>query len=147
MGGEIGGGGGDDEPPIGPPTKGIFGREQRWVVRYAEKSDLDQYAAQLDFFNIELAVRKKARNEVVYIKNLKAARPTQRVARGPGNDEKRLYMSWRGGNRRQADVALFQKAGVQVNSSDMIVHYFCRRTLATMRILGSLDTVISPVNQ
>lgn len=105
---------------FGKGKGGGFPREMRWFIRYADSASLDEYAKQLDYFGIELgAIMGK---ELVYISQLSGGRPVVRRAPGGGN-EKRLFFTWQGGNRRDADVKLFQKAGVPVGNATILQFY------------------------
>jgi hypothetical protein len=105
---------------FGKGKGGGFPREQRWFIRYADTASLDEYAKQLDYFGIELgAIMGK---ELVYISQMSGSTPQKRRAAGGGN-EKRLYFTWQGGNRRSADVQLFRKAGVDVGDSTILQFY------------------------
>jgi hypothetical protein len=108
----------------GPGSGGGFPREQRWLVRFGDQANLDEYARQLDFFGIELGA--VVGGKIVYLSKLAAARPVTRTATG-GGDEKRLYMTWRGGGRKQADLQLFRKAGVDVGNG-LIFHFYPKDT-------------------
>lgn len=120
--GGFGGDGGGDKVLIGKGNGkgGGFPREERWFIRYADTSSLDDYAKQLDYFSIELgAIVGK---ELIYISKMSLATPERRKATGGGN-EKRLYFTWQGGNRKAADVALFRKAGIDVGEA-MILQFY-----------------------
>lgn len=95
------------------------GREQRWRIKFNE-GDLATYARQLDFLRIELGALFKD-GRLIFIKNTSSAKPISRVVH-TGKNERRLYMTWRGGTRRQADVVLFQKAGVPDADNATIMH-------------------------
>lgn len=103
---------------------GGFPREDRWLVRFGSLSAIDEYAKQLDFFGIELGV--VLNGKLTYISNLSAARPTVRTVSG-GKDESRLYFTWQGGSRKQADVQLFRKAGIDVGSAPLL-HFYPKPT-------------------
>jgi hypothetical protein len=99
---------------------GGFPREMRWHIRYADLSTTAEYARQLDFFKIELGAI--VGTELIYISNLSS--PTPNVRRVPsGADEKRLYMTWKGGDRRKADLELFQKANINVGGGMLFQFY------------------------
>lgn len=107
--------------PLGSGSgTGGFPREMRWHIRYGDIQTSAEYARQLDFFKIELGAI--VGNELVYISNISAAAPT--VRRVPsGQDEKRLYMTWKGGDRRKADLELFQKARIDVGNGMLFQFY------------------------
>lgn len=111
----------------GPGRKG---RELRWYVRFSDRGTLETYARQLDFFKIELAVLVPGKMSYTYIKNLSRPRPTV-TEKTNIKSEKRLYMTWQGGNRRQGDIALFRKAGVNV-SGGTIYHFYPKETEARL---------------
>ena len=104
----------------GPGTGGGFPREQRWLVRFGDQSNLDEYARQLDHFGIEFGAIVQGR--LVYVSKLSSARPTVHYAKS-GADEKRLYMTWQGGSRKQADLQLFRKAGIEVGEG-VVFHFY-----------------------
>jgi len=113
---------GSGRRPLGSgPGSGGLPREQRWYIRYADQSELDEYARQLDHFGIELGALLPV-GELVYISKLSTATPAVRRV-NTGSNEKRLYMTWRGGERRQADAKLFTKAGIHVGRSE-IFHFY-----------------------
>lgn len=108
-----GSGKGDSRPP-GPEGEGddIVPRFERWEIRFSAR-DLKSYAAQLDFFKIELAAIGAGRTEVDYANELSSASPKKQS--GKGEDEKRLYFI----NRREGALLkyerdLMSKAGVAV---------------------------------
>ncbi len=114
---------------IGGGSGGIP-REQRWFIRFADGSSVDEYAQQLDHFGIELGVLLPGK--LVFLSNMSTAPRTREVTTGSG--EERLYMSWQGGDRKDADVRLFQRAGVDA-SQGTIFHFYPPQTeqlLATL---------------
>lgn len=108
--------------PLGAgPGTGGFPRHQRWFVRFPDRGTLDDYAKQLDYFGIELAVLVEG-GGIAYVSNLSSPAPQVRRATS-GKGENRLFFTWQGGNRRAADLQLFQKAGLQV-SGGTIFHFY-----------------------
>ncbi len=106
--------------PLGPRIGvGQFPRDQRWIIRF-DDSSLGEYARQLDYFNIELGALFPDR--LVYISKLSQANPKRRVVT-TGRGEDRLYMRWRGGQRKQADLLLFRKAGDDASGASLIHFY------------------------
>lgn len=95
-------------------------REQRWYVRFSDGT-LDTYAKQLDFFKIELGLLTPD-GKLTYVTNVSQANPTKRTV-SSGAGEKRLYMTWQGGNRKSADLELFKKAGINA-SRGTIFHFY-----------------------
>ncbi|MGH7200365.1 MAG: hypothetical protein ACREJB_07145, partial [Planctomycetaceae bacterium] len=84
-----------------------------------------EYARQLDFFGIELGALLPE-GKLVYLSNLSNSTPSKKII-STGSGEQRLYMTWRGGGRKLADVQLFQKAGVDVRSAT-IFHFYPQKT-------------------
>ncbi|MEZ6032990.1 MAG: hypothetical protein R3C17_07845 [Planctomycetaceae bacterium] len=118
--------------PLGTGGGGRGGtkREQRWIVEFADKEDLKSYAAQLDFFGIELAALFQSEGRLIYMSNMSADKPVTRVIEeGAAGNEQRLFTNWADGSeeRRQADVELFQKAGVDAASA-AILHFYPAET-------------------
>ena len=106
--------------------EGTIGREQRWMIKFDE-GDLGPYAKQLDFFKIELGALFKD-GRLIFIKDMSKASPTRRLVQ-TGKGEDRLYMTWRGRSpRKQADAALFKKAGVLDAENAMLMHFYAPET-------------------
>lgn len=104
-----GSGRGDSRPP-GPEGEGedVIPPWERWEFRYAS-SDIDVYARQLDFFDIELAAIGGSKL-ADYAANVSRNPPTRR--QGESKDEKRIYFTWKAGQLRDYDIQLLQRAGV-----------------------------------
>lgn len=109
---------------------GGFPREQRWFVRFSDRAALDEYARQLDFFGIELGALLPD-NRLAYLSNLTQKPPAVRYVQ-TGADEQRLYMTWQGGERRQADSELFQRANIHLRSDSPIFHFYPPETEAQL---------------
>ena len=118
----------------GGPGRGGAKREQRWVVEFADKGDLKSYAAQLDFFGIELGAIFRDDGRLIYLSNMSADKPPSReIKEGAAGAEQRLFMNWAEGSedRRQADVELFQKAGIDASDAG-ILHFYTSETETSM---------------
>jgi len=106
---------GDSRPP-GPEGEGedIVPRFERWELRFSAKN-IAGYAAQLDYFNIELGVMGGGLQGVDYAKGL-AGSPKKRS--GVSDAEKRLYFMWvdRSSPLYQFDRQLLQKAGLNIGA-------------------------------
>jgi len=123
--GQPGSASGTGRRPLGRGKgSGGFPREDRWYVRFGSLSAVEEYAKQLDFFGIELGV--VLNGKLTYISSLSAARPAVRTVAG-GKDESRLYFTWQGGSRKQADVQLFRKAGIEVGGAPLL-HFYPKAT-------------------
>jgi hypothetical protein len=113
-----GAGQGDSRPP-GPMGEGddIIPRFERWKLKFVAKN-LAAYAAQLDYYEIELAAIGGDIQGVDYAANVAAAPQTRR---GPSEGEERLYFMWTTpGPLMQYDRQLLQKAGVQLTNRQML---------------------------
>ena len=128
----------------GPGSKGGWPRQQRWYVQFAEQGSLDQYAGQLDHFGIELGALKED-HTMVYVSELASPKPVVRQATS-GEGEKRLFFTWQGGKRRQADVELFTKAGVPLGPDTIIFHFYPPET-ENMLAVKERDFRNRPVRQ
>ena len=125
--------GGTGRPPIGfGKGKGGFPREMRWFVKFVERGTLDEYAQQLEFFGIELGALMPD-GKLVLVSKLTAPRPTVRTVTS-GQEEKRLYFTWKGGTRKGVDVQLFQKAGVDATNA-LIMHFYPPQTENQLAVL------------
>lgn len=106
---------------FGPGTAG-FPREQRWFVRFGDRASVEEYAKQLDFFRIELGALLPD-GRLAYATKLNSPMPQVRYVQ-TGSNEKRLYMTWQGGERRGSDTELFRRAGVTVAEDTPIFHFY-----------------------
>jgi acetyl esterase/lipase len=99
------------EPASGLETKHIIGRSKRWRIHWAP-ADLPDYARQLDFFNVELAVAGEGEPNLSYVANFTKPQPDSR--KGTRRAEKRLCMTWngRGGKLVDFDKELLGRAGI-----------------------------------
>jgi hypothetical protein len=113
-------GGGRRPLGFGDGKGGGVPRELRWFVSFAGDNALDEYARQLDAFGIELGVLLPA-GKIVYLSGLSKS-PVKRESTS-GKDEKRLFFTWQGGERKEADVQLFGRNGVTVGSGK-IMHFY-----------------------
>ncbi|NNJ26935.1 hypothetical protein [Alienimonas chondri] len=127
-GGKAGSASGTGGRPLGfGPGDGGVPAEQRWYIAFNDQGGLEEYAKQLEFFGIELGALDTGGGTLTILSNLTAAKPKVDRKTGGGADEQRLYMIWQGGGRKQADVKLFAKAGI--DASDLpILHFYPSRT-------------------
>lgn len=106
------------------PGGGGISAEQRWFITFADDVSLKEYAQQLDFFGIELGALLPT-GQLVYLSNVSKPQPLKRTATS-GDEEKRLFMTWRGGTRKAADTKLFQAVGVDTAQAVMFHFYSAR---------------------
>lgn len=99
--------------------------EERWFIRYSDKSSVDEYAKQLDFFGIEMGALLPT-GQLVLMSDMSSAKPKQST-KSSGKGETRLYMTWQAGNRKAADEALFKKIGVDVSNA-ILFHFYPKKT-------------------
>lgn len=95
-------------------------REERWSILYNKGQTLEEYARQLDFFGVEMAT--VINNQMHYVSSFSAPRPAVRI--GTGRGEGRLYFLWQGGERKESDVALLRKAGIDVGPRTAIFQFY-----------------------
>src|SRR4051812_3884046 len=117
---------------LGPGDGGVP-REQRWSIIYNPGQTPDEYARQLDALKVELAV-VTGPTQLTYVSNFSSDTPTKRVGSGQGDD--RLYFLWQGRGRKASDVALLQKAGIEVGEGVVIQFYpkAVENTLAQLEV-------------
>jgi hypothetical protein len=118
-------GGGRPALGFGPGRGGGVPRELRWFIKFAGENSLEEYARQLDYFRVELGVLQPD-GRLVYVTNLSQRSPTKREVASAA-DEQRLYFTWQGGERQEADIKLLAKAGVQVGQG-RILHFYTLET-------------------
>ncbi len=99
--------------------------EQRWFIQFADQSDIQEYASQLDYFGIELGTILPS-GKLVYLSGLSQPKPKIRETTS-GKNEKRMYMTWQGGKLKLADRTLFKKANIDVSTS-RVLHFYPRKT-------------------
>jgi hypothetical protein len=102
------------------PGDGGVPAEQRWSVAYNPGQTLDEYARQLDALGVEFAV-VSGPNQLTFVSHFSAAAPTKRYGNGQG--DARLYFLWQGKGRRESDVALLRKAGIEVGDGVLMQFY------------------------
>ena len=105
----------------GGGTGGGTKREQRWLIQFADKGNLKSYAKQLDFFKIELGCAFKD-GRIYYLKNMSSSEDVRESRQS--SEDKRLFMSWQGGDRVKADIELLQKAGIKDAADGVPLHFY-----------------------
>lgn len=109
-----------DSRPAGPEGEGedIIPRFERWQLEFSAK-DLKSYAAQLDYYGIELAVIGGGVQGVDYATNLASAPKSRHQAES--ESEKRLYFMWAAPSPLQKyDQQLLQQAGINTAGRNML---------------------------
>jgi hypothetical protein len=104
---------------LGPGDGGVS-REQRWSIIYNTGQTPEEYARQLDYFGVELAVIS-GDNQLTYVSKFSDPTPAKRYGTGQWDD--RLYFLWQGRGRKASDVALLRKAGIEVGEGVVLQFY------------------------
>src|SRR4051794_39880579 len=112
---------------FGPGDGGVR-REQRWSILYNPGQTPEEYARQLDALGVELAVIS-GENQLTYVSNFSSPNPTKRFGTGQGDE--RLYFLWQGRGRKASDVALLQKAGIDVGDK-VVIQFYPKAVEATL---------------
>ena len=134
-GGKVGSASGTGGRPLGfGPGDGGVATEQRWFIAFNDRGSLDEYAKQLDFFGIELGALDTTDGSLTVISDLAKARPKVTRKTGAGEDEQRLYFLWQGGGRKEADVKLFAKAGLDASELPILHFYPSATEQALLRL-------------
>ena len=102
------------------PGDGGVSRENRWSILYPEGQRPEEYARQLDFLKVELAV-VGGKDQLVYASNFSSPTPTRR--NGGSGGESRLYFIWEGRARKASDLTLLRKAGVEAGEGTVFQFY------------------------
>jgi len=131
--GKMGSAIGTGRSPLGVGEgEGGLPREQRWFITFKEGATLTEYAQQLEHFKIQLGALLPS-GKLVYLSDLSGGRPNFREVTD-GSNEKRLYMTWQGGDLRGADRGLFEKAGIDVTGG-ILFHFYAPETENQLAVL------------
>ena len=90
---------------------------RNWELRFAKGTTKENYARQLDFFGIELAV-VMPENKLLYVRNFSKGKPETRT--GAADRETRCYLTWSEGDLSRADADLLARAGVSTERSNRL---------------------------
>lgn len=117
---------------------------QRWFIRFGERSTLEEYAKQLDYFGIEVGLLTG--KQIVVLSNLSAPRATQRIITSGRQLKDQWYFTWAGGGRKQADIKLLKQKGGLDARRGLIFHFYPQKTI---QMIGRLEKRQSkkPVSQ
>jgi hypothetical protein len=136
--GEAGSANGTGRRPLGSGQgNGSLSRERRWFIQYGDNISVEEYAKQLDYFKVELGALLPS-GKLVYLSQLSTDKPVLREVNS-GANEKRLYMTWSGGDRKKADEELLRKAGINERPT-MIFHFYqpaIESTLAQLELAST----------
>lgn len=112
---------GDSRPP-GPLGEGddVIPRFERWELKFLSKG-LQPYAAQLDFYKIELACIGGGIATIDYATNLSSSPQAHSGSSQEENKRDRLYFQWRqDGPLKQFDQQLLEQAGVRTGGRSLL---------------------------
>jgi hypothetical protein len=101
------------------PGDGGVRREDRWSILFKTGQTADEYARQLDAFGVELAIPQG--NQLLYVSRFSQTQPTKRLA--DQTLDKRLFFVWQGRGRKESDIALLAKAGLDVGEAVIFQFY------------------------
>ncbi len=115
------------------PGDGGVPAEQRWSIVYKPGQPETEYARQLDALGVEMAVVVPP-DQLTYVSNFSSATPTKRT--GASRGDHRLYFLWQGRGRKENDIALLRKAGVEVGDNAVFQFYpqAAERRLAELEV-------------
>ena len=103
--GEVAGDPRETSPPVPEEARSA----RNWELHFLRGSTLENYARQLDHFNIELGVLLPG-GRLAYAAGFSQPKPQSR--NGPADAERRHYLTWRESESQQADRELLARAGV-----------------------------------
>jgi hypothetical protein len=121
-------GSGKGKGPGGPGTGDGIPAYERWEIRMSP-ANLEEYAKQLDFFQVELGVAGGGVPDVAYVSNLAQAKP--KVRTGDPKNERRLRFLHRSDELRAADRQLAAKAGVKTDGR-IVFQFYNENTYQTL---------------
>lgn len=99
-----------DEPQSAEESTHQYKPAGEWEILFDDGSiTLEEYARQLDFFGIELAVVSK-NGQIQYASHLSARKPDKRI--GSKELEKRVSITWKRGTLVAVDRKLLGRAGI-----------------------------------
>lgn len=123
---------GDADPPISSSDREIRPEHLRWYIRFPDRGSLETYAAQLDYFGIEVGVKKKGQ-PIVLLSNVSRSRAKQTTITSGTQRPNVMTFLWIGGGRKRADLRLFkEKAGIDA-STGIILHLYPAKTVQLLR--------------
>lgn len=109
---------------LGNGPGNAISNEERWFIRYSDKTSVANYAKQLDYFGIEMGALVPS-GQLILMTNM--SKTPKKTVKTSGKGEKRLYMTWQAGNRKAADEALFKNINVDVADA-ILFHFYPRKT-------------------
>jgi hypothetical protein len=102
-----------------------------WEIFFDEEITLEEYARQMDYFQIEIAAVSK-NGKIEYISKVSQRKPEKRV--GHTSAEYRLHIGWKKGPLHAADRKLLTRAGI-ASADKELWHFFEAKTQAQLAAL------------
>lgn len=99
-------------------------RGGEWEILFPDDITIDQYAQQIDHFQIEIAAVSKS-GKIEYISGVSQRKPEKRV--GHRDADYRLHIGWKRGQLHAADRKLLAKAGI-ASADKELWHFFPTET-------------------
>ncbi len=90
-----------------------------WEFVFTDETTPEEYARQLDYFQIEVGAVSKD-GKVEYISKVTQPKPDKRV--GQANEDDRYRIGWKKGTLHAADRRLLRKAGIN-DKDKQLLHY------------------------
>jgi hypothetical protein len=115
-----------DPREIGPPAPDDARSARNWELHFLRGSTPENYARQLDHFDIELGVLLPG-GKLVYVAGFSQPKPKSRSGRADA--ERRYYLTWRESGSQQADRDLLARAGM--SSEGLVILKFLPPALET----------------
>jgi len=102
--------------PGGDGDADIVPRWDRWRIKFSTKSE-KEYAAQLDFFKIELGLIGGGKPQVDYASSFSRPKP-QSWSKPDAKNEKRLRFNYTSGSMRAMDLRMLSRAGFSTTNRE-----------------------------
>jgi hypothetical protein len=137
---QVGSRGTDRRPQIGDGsghTRGVP-PNRRWEIVFEKGLTIEQYAEQLDFLKVELAIVSDGR--LYRVSEFASGHPAVRVVE-PGSTNREICFVWRDEARRQVDLTLLRRADIpSVPDGALVMHFF---TASTERRMADIEREVA----
>ena len=122
-----------DEHESAAASRGTSASAERpeWEIVFDDDITPEEYARQLDFFDIEIAA-VASNGKIEYISDLTEYKPSKRV--GYVESDYRLHIGWKSGTLHAADRRLLRKAGIASTDKEL-THYFSEEVQKAMEVV------------
>ena len=113
---------------VSPRREAAESSGREWEIVFPEGISTEEYARQLDFFDVDIAAVSK-NGRIEYISSVSQYKPEKR--QGRVESEYRLQIGWKSGELRAADRRLLRKAGIGSRGKEL-QHFFPRDVVEQM---------------